>query len=302
MVEVFLLLISNRLGMNTSQITVSPEFFSLLPTINQWRFEVVYGLKYQMSRSAFDVKLNDKPNSGFCTISPPNGTIETLFTINCSNWIDSDGIESYSISGWWQRPSERTFFLISDASINDFLLPANVFPVNLIVSIRDRFDAVIDVNLSPVFVSNAENSSIEILKYLTTGNLNRICQTILSISDRTTSNCNENENFNVVQSHLCFDLDLNTSVTPLISSTNSTAMPNGFRAELNRHASLREFLLDSLLSFGLPTRENLLLQSSTLVHFVSMPNELTRQTIVRHFVFFCLFRFVEFRFFFSFRV
>ena len=136
-----------------------------------------------------DLKLNDKPDLGLCSISPSNGTLRTLFTINCSNWFDSDGVRSYSVSGWWNNAADRTFLSVSDQSTIDLYLPANDLPVNLLVSIRDRYDAVTEVPLPPVFVSTDGSSLNETFEFLTTGNLNRIYQTIFSLAERMSSNC-----------------------------------------------------------------------------------------------------------------
>jgi hypothetical protein len=40
--------------------------------------------------------MNQPPRNGSCLISPLSGTTSTLFTINCTDWIDEDGIKDYS--------------------------------------------------------------------------------------------------------------------------------------------------------------------------------------------------------------
>lgn len=83
--------------MNTSNLTVSREIFDLHPQVSQWRFEVTYWSSGVDSRSSFDMIINQVPQGGSCTIDPLNGTIETIFTVSCTNWTDSDGIRSYSL-------------------------------------------------------------------------------------------------------------------------------------------------------------------------------------------------------------
>lgn len=69
------------LDLNTNRLKIEKDF---LNKSIDWRFQVIY---------AFDVKMNKAPENGNCTINPMNSTIDTLFTINCSNWKDSDGIK-----------------------------------------------------------------------------------------------------------------------------------------------------------------------------------------------------------------
>jgi len=40
--------------------------------------------------------INSPPINGTCSIDPLNGIITTLFTINCLNWFDENGIKDYS--------------------------------------------------------------------------------------------------------------------------------------------------------------------------------------------------------------
>ncbi len=52
-----------------------------------------------MSNNIIDIKINKGPENGLCTIDPSEGTINTLFNITCSNWIDTDGIKDYLFYG-----------------------------------------------------------------------------------------------------------------------------------------------------------------------------------------------------------
>ena len=58
-----------------------------------WKIEVT---AYIASRnvsgsSSMMIKVNFPPKYGSCYIDPHNGTTLTIFTINCSNWLDPDG-------------------------------------------------------------------------------------------------------------------------------------------------------------------------------------------------------------------
>lgn len=86
-------------GLQTNTLTLTKDFFLEYSTITQWRLEVIYSSETNTSNKILDIQLNDSPRAGNCSIDPLNGTILTLFTINCSNWLDSDGIKGYTIFG-----------------------------------------------------------------------------------------------------------------------------------------------------------------------------------------------------------
>lgn len=90
--------------MKTNTLTIEKEFFLQNPTIIYWRLEVIYSFGLNTSETTFDIQMNDKPTNGNCSIDPHNGTIMTVFTINCSNWYDPDGIKDYTIFGMFAFP------------------------------------------------------------------------------------------------------------------------------------------------------------------------------------------------------
>ncbi len=71
-----------------------------------WRFEVIYSFKSEISRQIFEMEMNEEPKNGFCSINPSNGTMFTLFTINCSNWFDRDEIKDFTVYGLTDRLSQ----------------------------------------------------------------------------------------------------------------------------------------------------------------------------------------------------
>ena len=87
------------LGMNTSNITTTSDLFVNNPQVNLWKFQVVYTFLSTTSISALSFMRNQPPYGGSCSISPLNGTTTTVFTIFCSNWIDTNGIKDYSLYG-----------------------------------------------------------------------------------------------------------------------------------------------------------------------------------------------------------
>jgi hypothetical protein len=84
--------------MNTTNLTVLNDLFMFNVNIYYWRFEVIYSFDIQSSTSALDFVINVPPANGSCSINPLNGTTNTMFTINCFNWFDSNGIKDYSFS------------------------------------------------------------------------------------------------------------------------------------------------------------------------------------------------------------
>jgi hypothetical protein len=55
----------------------------------------------QIGVSSIVLRRNELPTGGLCTISPSTGyAIDTLFTLNCINWVDLDGnIVNYQFYG-----------------------------------------------------------------------------------------------------------------------------------------------------------------------------------------------------------
>jgi hypothetical protein len=85
------------LGTETDHFTALKKLFIDNSQIDYWRFEVVYSFATETSSSALNFVINQPPRNGSCSIAPFNGTTSTSFSITCSNWVDADGIEDYSI-------------------------------------------------------------------------------------------------------------------------------------------------------------------------------------------------------------
>lgn len=86
-------------GMNTSNFTAINTLFLRNPQIIYWRFEVTYTFPNEASMSALNFIINQPPQNGSCSITPSNGTITTVFAIDCSDWHDDDEIKDYSVYG-----------------------------------------------------------------------------------------------------------------------------------------------------------------------------------------------------------
>ena len=77
-------------GTTSSNFTVLNQLFIQNPTVQFWKFEVVYSFRNQTSTSALQFVINQPPENGSCSISPSNGTTTTLFQISCPDWFDDD--------------------------------------------------------------------------------------------------------------------------------------------------------------------------------------------------------------------
>ncbi len=100
------------LGFNTKNLTITKDFFSENNQTIYWRFEVIYSFQSEISRQVFEIEINEEPKNGFCSINPSNGTMFTLFTINCSNWFDRDEIKDFTFYGLTYLLSHKIDFCI----------------------------------------------------------------------------------------------------------------------------------------------------------------------------------------------
>lgn len=83
-------------GLNTKNLTVMKDLFATNEQTIYWRFEVIYSFEFEIIQKEFDIEINEGPKNGRCSINPLNGTLLTLFTINCSNWYDQDEIKDFT--------------------------------------------------------------------------------------------------------------------------------------------------------------------------------------------------------------
>ena len=80
-------------------MTVTTDLFLNKPQISYWQFEVTYQFVSKLGSSALNTILNQPPYNGTCSISPSNGTTNTLFDISCQNWLDDFELKDYSLYG-----------------------------------------------------------------------------------------------------------------------------------------------------------------------------------------------------------
>ena len=86
----------DAVGMNAKNLTVTRDLFAQHNESLYWRFDVIYSFDSVALKRTFAVELNEAPRNGSCLIHPPNGTLMTLFTVECQHWFDHDQIKDYS--------------------------------------------------------------------------------------------------------------------------------------------------------------------------------------------------------------
>jgi hypothetical protein len=180
-------LCSSLLGMNTNHFTADRALFFSKPSVDLWRFEVVYSFAWGRSASASDFLINRPPSNGSCSISPRNGTTLTLFTVSCPDWFDEDGIKDYSLLVKSNDSSQRALIGFSSVSTFEvYLTPSD--DLRLMIRIRDRRDCVTQwTNLSSVTVkveTNRLSTLNPFLQVLSIPNQNRVAQMLSSLSDQ----------------------------------------------------------------------------------------------------------------------
>lgn len=84
-------------GTNTTNFTATNQLFRQNPQYTLWKFEVIYTFPAATSSSALNFLVNRPPSNGSCSITPSQGTMNTLFIISCPDWFDEDHIKDYSL-------------------------------------------------------------------------------------------------------------------------------------------------------------------------------------------------------------
>lgn len=126
-----------------------------------------------MSKAKFHMEINESPKNGHCSIDPLNGTILTLFTINCSNWFDQDEIKDYTF-----YLNHQMMLVQSTESMVQVRLPAGINQL-LIVHIRDTFYSITEFHFPAISII-ADLNLIDHLSYDADQTI--LGQTITSIS------------------------------------------------------------------------------------------------------------------------
>jgi hypothetical protein len=99
-------------GKENEKLTITKQLFTDYP-FKFWRVQLTGDLIYSVnltlqgdSSKAFFV--NFPPVNGVCDVNPKNGTTSDLFTLYCSNWMDSEGfVTNYVFYGNLMK--EKTF-------------------------------------------------------------------------------------------------------------------------------------------------------------------------------------------------
>jgi len=260
-------------GTTSSNFTVTNQLFLQNPTIQFWKFEVVYSFPNGTSTSALNFMINQPPQNGSCSISPSNGTITTLFTISCPNWFDEDGIKDYSLFSLTNQ------LMIAFSSFSSFqvYLPSGENQI-LFIEIRDQLNCLTKFNLSSISIEADSQLNTNLLS---TGNQNTVSQLLTSFSQQF-NQINQQNIDKAVSSGIPLSTisisSLTTQNQPTNSSFNQSALTE-FEKELNSQSSTREYLISFTRNLQITTSNSIKLQSSSLVQLTKSTNQLTRTAI-----------------------
>ena len=92
-------------GLSNSYLVVFKDLFRDYSSQVIWKIQsnielITFANETLSASTSMIVYVNYSPRNGVCMASPISGTTNTLFSINCNNWIDTDGsVVSYSYYG-----------------------------------------------------------------------------------------------------------------------------------------------------------------------------------------------------------
>ena len=257
----------------SSNFTVTNQLFIQNPTIQFWKFEVVYSFPSETSTSALNFVINQPPQNGSCSIFPSNGTTTTLFQISCPDWFDEDGIKNYSL---YSFSNQLTIAFSSQSSFKVYL-PSGENQI-LVVEIRDQLNCLTKFNLSSISVATDYQLNTNLLS---TGNQNTVSQLLTSFSQQFNQINQQNIDKAVSNGIPLSTISISSLTTqnqPTNSSFNQSALIE-FEKELNSQSETREYLISFTRNLQITTSNSIKLQSSSLVQLTKSTNELTRTTI-----------------------
>ncbi|CAF0948798.1 unnamed protein product [Adineta steineri] len=289
-------------GTNTSNFTATDQLFLNNFQISLWRFEVVYTFQSAISTSALNFIINQPPANGSCSINPLSGTITTLFTIECPNWYDVDGIQDYSLYTWTTDISQRTMIAFSSEYNFQVRLPAGdneTSLLNLVVYVRDLAGSVTQVNISSVnvitdfatindLIDKLTNSSSTItnnpiVRLLSSGNQNVVGQMIISLSQEFNQMNSENLDNAISNGIPAVDISVSSlgsqSLQQISIPMNESALID-YNIELNSLSNVRDYLVTFLTNLLITTSNSIILQSTSLAQLTQATNQLTRHTLM----------------------
>jgi hypothetical protein len=264
------------LGRTTRNFTITPELFANFPTVQYWRFEVIYAMQ---GSASMDFLINTPPSNGTCSITPITGTTSTVFTLDCSQWMDIHGMKDYS---FYIGGSILGYSVLPTLQVQ---LPANGFnstQVNLIARIRDIYGAFVEVNLSPVTVMFDLTLLNDLIEGVRSAGINLMNSSQLNGNPLVPILASGNQN--LVSQTLAAQIQaLNAmTVTSPVSGLNServSASNMSISADINIRARVRDYLSTFVSNLVITNLDSITLQSSLFAQLTEITGELTRETI-----------------------
>ncbi|CAF0876239.1 unnamed protein product, partial [Brachionus calyciflorus] len=159
---------SHILGSNTNQMVMLSELFKLDETAIDYKIDLTVNIinEYGINTGSSSLKLrrNKLPEKGTCSVTPSEGlAMQTLFSITCTGWQDSDGkvvrYEYYATFNGVEQPISLGYDAIGKASYELPLGPAfDNYKMYLYVEIIDNDDGstIYYLNDSIVVKENTE--------------------------------------------------------------------------------------------------------------------------------------------------
>ena len=83
-------------GQENEKLTIEKQLFQDFP-FSLWKVQLTGNLtispnETSLGQTSKEFYVNYPPINGMCDVVPKNGTTNDLFTLYCSNWIDSNGL------------------------------------------------------------------------------------------------------------------------------------------------------------------------------------------------------------------
>ena len=158
-------------GDTSSDFTVFTKLFAENPDTNIWRINLdIQSVSTDngcaTGSTSLIVFVNQTPKNGTCTISPTTGvTLSTLFTLNCTNWVDSDGqILKYSYYGGLLNTQMKIGLGYSQNGSLTTQLPQGLLHIS--VEITDNDGGLSFFNITSPVLVNPDSASHELINSL----------------------------------------------------------------------------------------------------------------------------------------
>ncbi|CAF1178747.1 unnamed protein product [Adineta steineri] len=305
-------------GRTTTNFTVVSALFLSYPSVQYWQFSSTYTVTrpsgIASGSGSIRFSINSPPSGGTCTTDKTNGTTMTTFTLTCSNWYDSDGIQAYTFYAYTTTNGTRTPLGFTSLTSMSAYIPsgdANAnYIVRLSVDISDIYGAVTSYNLSSITVtvdqtalasilalsqstSTQGGSSNAFLSMLSAADQNTASQLITSIAQTLNAMSADTQATAISSGGLSAatlsvsglfssssssSSSSSTSNSSSNSSANSTAALIAYTAVVNSQAAILDTAIQYLSNLTITDINSVSLQAAAMNALCQSPSTVTRQS------------------------